>query len=190
MLQVFRKLGIAVIGSTLVALLSLTPAAAQGGYGGGYGSMGGYSSGNSYGNMSGHMSMGGYGQGYSSGSYGSHSMPRYGSSYGSSGMPRYGNSYGSSGTPRYGNTYGYNNSYAYPSHARTTFYRVHFGDTLSRIAARFGTSVGAILGANPRIYNPNLIFAGMPLWVPVGSMHYGSTYGGSTYGGSMYGSGY
>jgi hypothetical protein len=172
MLQVFRKLGIAVVGSTLVALLSLTPAAAQGGYGGGYGSMGGYSSGNSYGNMSGHMNMGSYSQGYSSGSYGSYSMPRYGSSYGSYSMPRY------------GNNYGHNNSYAYPSHARTTFYRVHFGDTLGRIAARFGTSVGAILAANPGIHDPDLIFAGMPLRVPVGTFYR------SMYGGSRYASGY
>ena len=46
-------------------------------------------------------------------------------------------------------------------------YTVQFGDTLSEIAQLFGTSVDAIAQANG-IENPDLIFAGQTLCVPVG----------------------
>ncbi|MBP6216038.1 MAG: LysM peptidoglycan-binding domain-containing protein [Luteimonas sp.] len=42
-------------------------------------------------------------------------------------------------------------------------YTVRGGDTLSGIAARHGTSVGALLQANPGIRNPDLIFPGQQL---------------------------
>jgi LysM repeat protein len=45
-------------------------------------------------------------------------------------------------------------------------YRVTWGDTLSGIASRFGTSISTILQANPQITNPNLIFAGQDLEIP------------------------
>lgn len=45
-------------------------------------------------------------------------------------------------------------------------YRVVWGDTLTRIARRFDTSVTAILQANPQITNPNLIFVGQELEIP------------------------
>ncbi|HEY6040864.1 MAG TPA: LysM peptidoglycan-binding domain-containing protein [Anaerolineae bacterium] len=44
-------------------------------------------------------------------------------------------------------------------------YRVHWGDTLSSIAWRFHTSVGALASFN-HIWNPNRIFAGQLLRVP------------------------
>lgn len=47
-------------------------------------------------------------------------------------------------------------------------YIVRNGDTLSEIAARFGTSVQAIMQANPQIQNPNLIYAGQRLVIPGG----------------------
>ena len=47
-------------------------------------------------------------------------------------------------------------------------YTVQSGDTLSSIAEIFGTSVEAIAQANG-IPNPDLIFAGQTLCVPVGS---------------------
>jgi LysM repeat protein len=47
-------------------------------------------------------------------------------------------------------------------------YRVSWGDTLTRIANRFGTSLTAILQANPQITNPNLIFVGQELEIPTG----------------------
>ncbi|MCS6870182.1 MAG: LysM peptidoglycan-binding domain-containing protein [Anaerolineae bacterium] len=49
----------------------------------------------------------------------------------------------------------------------TTFtaYTVRSGDTLAEIAARFGTTVAAILSANG-IRNPNLIFVGQVLNIP------------------------
>ena len=40
------------------------------------------------------------------------------------------------------------------------------GDTLSGIAARLGTTVSALLAANPQIRNPNLIYAGQTLNLP------------------------
>lgn len=45
-------------------------------------------------------------------------------------------------------------------------YYVQPGDTLSRIAARYGTSVSAIASYNG-IYNPNHIWVGMLLQIPV-----------------------
>ena len=45
-------------------------------------------------------------------------------------------------------------------------YMVQYGDTLSRIAQRCGTSVGALLALNPNFqYNPNLIYPGQTLWL-------------------------
>ncbi len=45
-------------------------------------------------------------------------------------------------------------------------YYVQYGDTLSKIARRYGTSLYAITSYNS-IYNPNLIYPGMLLYVPV-----------------------
>lgn len=46
-------------------------------------------------------------------------------------------------------------------------YTVQWGDTLSSIAVRYGTTVSAIAQANS-IVNPNLIYAGQVLWIPTG----------------------
>lgn len=61
----------------------------------------------------------------------------------------------------------------------STSYRVVAGDTLSGIAARFGTSVTALASGN-HIANPNLIFAGQILSVPTGSGG-GTSSGNGTY---------
>ena len=45
-------------------------------------------------------------------------------------------------------------------------YTVQSGDTLSEIAARFGTSVQALMRANPQIENASLIFPGQELVIP------------------------
>ncbi len=55
---------------------------------------------------------------------------------------------------------------ASPGYAHS-IYIVRRGDTLLRIARRFGTSVQAILAVNPQIRNPNRIFAGQRLVIPV-----------------------
>lgn len=47
-------------------------------------------------------------------------------------------------------------------------YQVRSGDTLSEIAARSGTTVSAILRANPGIRNPNLIYANQSIILPAG----------------------
>lgn len=50
----------------------------------------------------------------------------------------------------------------------TTIYTVRRGDTLTRIASRFGVTIGAILRANPQIRNPDRIYAGQRLNIPSG----------------------
>ena len=45
-------------------------------------------------------------------------------------------------------------------------YRVTWGDTLSGIASRFGTSITTLLQANPQVTNPNLIYVGQELEIP------------------------
>jgi LysM repeat protein len=47
-----------------------------------------------------------------------------------------------------------------------TVYTVRQGDTLAKIAARFGVSVNAILAANPQITNPDRIFVGQRITIP------------------------
>ncbi|WP_324669852.1 LysM peptidoglycan-binding domain-containing protein [Geochorda subterranea] len=50
----------------------------------------------------------------------------------------------------------------------TVAYTVQPGDTLFFIAQRFGTTVDAILAANPQITNPSLIFPGQVICIPRG----------------------
>lgn len=57
-------------------------------------------------------------------------------------------------------------SYAAPIESQGHYHVVRYGENLSGIAYHYGVSVGAILQANPRIYNPNLIYAGMSLYIP------------------------
>lgn len=52
--------------------------------------------------------------------------------------------------------------------ATSRTYTIQRGDTLSALAARFGTSVQAIASLN-RIANPNVIYAGQVLTIPSGS---------------------
>lgn len=50
-------------------------------------------------------------------------------------------------------------------------YHIRWGDTLSHLAYRYGTSVNAIVQANPqKIVNPNLIYAGDTIEIPVGTV--------------------
>jgi murein DD-endopeptidase MepM/ murein hydrolase activator NlpD len=51
-------------------------------------------------------------------------------------------------------------------------YRIVSGDTLSQIAARYRTSVSALMKANPYIKNANLIYAGRTLRIPGASDSY------------------
>jgi len=48
------------------------------------------------------------------------------------------------------------------------YHTVRYGEYLSNIAVYYGVTVQAILQANPHIYNPNLIYAGMVLYIPSG----------------------
>ncbi len=52
-----------------------------------------------------------------------------------------------------------------PPASGQTYYVVK-GDTLRIIAAKFGTTVDAILKANPRIINPNIIYVGQAITIP------------------------
>ncbi len=51
-------------------------------------------------------------------------------------------------------------------------YYARRGDTLRKIAAKFGTTVEVLLRLNPQITNPNLIYVGQAIRIPAG----GSTY--------------
>ena len=52
-----------------------------------------------------------------------------------------------------------------PAAAAACTYIVERGDTLGAIAARNGTSVGAIVAVNPAITNPNFIFVGQVITI-------------------------
>ena len=58
----------------------------------------------------------------------------------------------------------------YPSYGGT--YVVQYGDTLRKIAARIGSTVSDILAVNPQIWNPNLIYAGQVINLPVHPVYY------------------
>ena len=45
-------------------------------------------------------------------------------------------------------------------------YYVQQGDTLRKIAAKFSTTLDAILKLNPQITNPNLIYVGQAVSIP------------------------
>lgn len=70
------------------------------------------------------------------------------------------------------------------------YHTVQYGETLSQIALHYGTTVQAIAQAN-NIVNPNLIFAGTVLFIPVGgatppsSPSYCRAYHTVTYGDTM-----
>ncbi|MCL4395998.1 MAG: LysM peptidoglycan-binding domain-containing protein [Chloroflexi bacterium] len=73
--------------------------------------------------------------------------------------------YSYNGQHYYGQNY-YNVNYNY--YPRTTYgcyYYVRYGDTMSNIAYRYGTSAWTLSRANG-IYNPNWIYAGQRLLIP------------------------
>jgi LysM repeat protein len=59
-----------------------------------------------------------------------------------------------------------------PPPTRGQFYYAQSGDTLRKIAAKFNTTVDAILKANPQITNPNLIYVGQAISIPAGVSSY------------------
>lgn len=59
-----------------------------------------------------------------------------------------------------------------PPPAGGQIYYAQRGDTLRKIAAKFNTTVNAILKANPRITNPNLIYVGQAITIPSGASTY------------------
>ncbi len=51
------------------------------------------------------------------------------------------------------------------------FYTVHWGDTLGKIAARYGVSLSALLAVNPQIWNASLIYPGQVINIPAASYY-------------------
>lgn len=73
-------------------------------------------------------------------------------------------------------------------------YVVQWGDTLGSIAARMGVSYYDILGVNPQIWNPSLIYGGQVINLPAAAPVYHTVQSGETlriiagyYGTSVYG---
>ncbi len=58
---------------------------------------------------------------------------------------------------------------SYPQPATGGTYVVQVGDTLAKIASRYGTTVSAIMAVNPQIYNPNVIYVGQVIVLPASS---------------------
>jgi spore coat assembly protein SafA len=58
------------------------------------------------------------------------------------------------------------NTSSTPSVPIASTYTVRFGDTMFRIAQRFGVSLTLLIQANPQIANPRLIFAGQQINIP------------------------
>jgi LysM repeat protein len=66
-------------------------------------------------------------------------------------------------------------------------YRIQSGDTLSKIAQRFHTSVGALMKANSQVKNANLIYSGKQLNIPGSRDEFVASSSGSKGGGSSSG---
>lgn len=65
----------------------------------------------------------------------------------------------------------------------TSSHHIAWGDTLSALAARYGTSVDALMSANSQIRDPDKIYAGDTLHIPGGAGSAGSATGTSGTGG-------
>ena len=59
-----------------------------------------------------------------------------------------------------------------PPPSSGSVYYVQRGDTLRKIAAKFGTTVDVLLRLNPQIANPNVIYVGQGIVVPAGASTY------------------
>ena len=66
---------------------------------------------------------------------------------------------------------------ATPQQGSYETYTIQRGDTLSRIASRYGTTVSKLMEANPYITNANMIYAGKTLQIP--KFHDGGIVGGN-----------
>ena len=83
--------------------------------------------------------------------------------------------YGNGGN--YDNNGSYNNSSNYVNngnYGNNGTYVVRWGDTMRRIADRFGIPLFSLIAANRQIWNPNLIFPGQVIYLP-------SSYGQNNY---------
>jgi LysM repeat protein len=65
----------------------------------------------------------------------------------------------------------------YPTTYGGNTYVVQRGDTLGKIAARSGTTVGDILAVNPQIANASLIYAGQVITLPAVPIYYTVCFG-------------
>ena len=70
---------------------------------------------------------------------------------------------------------GYNPPPPPPSYGGT--YVVQYGDTLRKIADRYGVGLYDLIGANPQIWNPNIIYVGQVINLPARPVYYTVCYG-------------
>ncbi len=63
-------------------------------------------------------------------------------------------------------TYYYTYFYYQPAVGNASTYTVQSGDTFAKIAVRYGISMNELWGANPQIWDVNLLYAGQVLYIP------------------------
>lgn len=80
----------------------------------------------------------------------------------------YNTSTASVGSPTAGSNVGYSTGTG-SSQTANQVYTIKPGDTLSKIASQYGTTVSALVASNPQITNPDLIYAGSTLKIPGGT---------------------
>lgn len=68
-----------------------------------------------------------------------------------------------------------------PSYGYGCAYVVQYGDTLRKIADRFGVSLYDLIAANPQIWNPNLIYVGQVVCLPARPVYYTVQWGDTLY---------
>lgn len=69
-------------------------------------------------------------------------------------------------TDGYDSSYYYNQYHYQPATSNTTTYIVQYGDTFAKIASRYGISMNELWGANPQIWDINVLYAGQIIYIP------------------------
>lgn len=69
-------------------------------------------------------------------------------------------------TDGYDPSYYYDHYYYQPSTSNATTYIVQYGDTFAKIASRYGISLNELWGANPQIWDIDILYTGQAIYIP------------------------